>query len=159
MAHRWQTHVKNILAGLLATILSVIVLAVVLAAVLLRSKRDISIGPLYLVIPLAAFAAGYYWSFRRSSRPKAPARPSSIFSIVTKSFGVGIAAMLVAEIGYIIWIWSRIPRRPHAFVAIDPVRLSWAHWLALLVSFLAGFALAFWRAFKRRLRLTSGLAP
>lgn len=41
-------------------ILGVIIVAVILLLVLLRSNRDIAIGPVYLLVPIVSFTTGYY---------------------------------------------------------------------------------------------------
>jgi hypothetical protein len=84
---RW-TPVKSILVGLLAMVVSVIALLVILSVMVLRTKQEIPIGPVYWLIPIAAFAGGYYWSGRRSSRPKVPAKPPSNLTVIVKSMAI-----------------------------------------------------------------------
>ena len=94
---RW-IYIKSILVGFLAMVLSLIALAVVLMTIMLTFSREIPIGPVYLLIPIVTFAAGCYWSMRRSSRPKVPAKPLSQFTIIAKSVVVGITAMILSVI-------------------------------------------------------------
>jgi hypothetical protein len=149
---RW-IHIKSILVGFLAMILSVIALWVILGVIVRTSNRDIPIGPLYLLIPVVAFVAACYWSLRRSARP---AKPPSNFTIIVKSTVVGIVAMILSVIGYVVWLWLRIPRNGIAFVGFDVVSL--VNWPVLWVSFLAGFLLEYRIASKRRSTLTGGMA-
>ena len=151
-----RRHIKSILAGFLAMVLGVIVLAVILVAILAILTRDITIGPVYLLVPIVTFAAGCYWSLRRSSRPKVPAKPPSNTRIIAKSIVMGVTGMIVSLIAYLIWFSFWIPRNVHGLVSIDVVRL--VHWPVLLVIFLGGFVLGFWRASRRRSMLTGGMA-
>jgi hypothetical protein len=91
-------HIKSILVGILAMVLSVIALLVILIEITLTFKREIQVWPVYWLIPIAAFAAGCYWSLRRSTRPKVPAKPPSKVRIVVKSTAVGIMAMILSVI-------------------------------------------------------------
>ncbi len=157
MIRRW--HIKDILVGLLAMILSVITAAVILLVVLLRSHREIAIGPLYLLVPIVSLTTGCYWSLRRSSLPKIqakPAKPPSNVTIIAKSAVVGVTAIIVSVIAYLMWIWIRIPRNLHGVVGIDVRRL--VYWPVLLGVFLASFTLEYRRASRRRSMLTGGLA-
>jgi hypothetical protein len=154
MTRRW--HIKDILVGILAMLMSVIALAIVLVAVLFIYKREIAIGPVYFLIPVLAFAAGFYWSLRRSSRPKAPPKPPSNVAIIVKSSLVGVTAMIISAIAYFVWIWIRIPRQPHSFVAIDAHLLF--YWPILLGGFLAGFILEYRRVSGRHSAMTGRTA-
>ena len=136
-------------------LMSVIGSAIILVAILFISNRDIAIGPL-LLIPVIAFVAGFYWSRRRSARPKVPPKPPATITIILKSSAVGIAAMVLSVIAYFVWIWIRIPRHPHTLVAIDVHALL--YWPVLLVGFLAGFFSQYRRGSKRRSQLTGGMA-
>jgi hypothetical protein len=146
--------VKDIRAGLLAMILGVIIVAAILLAVLLRSQRELAVGPVYLLVPIVSLTSGYYWSLRRSARPKAPPKPSSNITIILKSTAVGIAAMVLSVIAYVVWM--RIPRHTHTLVAIDVHVLL--YWPVLLIGFLAGFFLEFRWTSRRRSMLTGGMA-
>jgi hypothetical protein len=132
-------------------VLGVIALLVILATIVLRSKREIPIGPLYLLIPIATFAAGCFWSLRRSARPKIPSKPLSMATIIVKSTAVGITAMILSIIGYLIWFRLRIPRDTIGFVSVDIRALF--YWPVLLVSFLLGFMLEFRWASRWRSKL------
>src|SRR5665213_2018987 len=124
---RW-THIKSILIGFLAMILSVIALAIILVTILAISKRELPIGPVHLLIPSFAFAAGCYWSLRQSPRPKALAKPSSNVTIVAKSAAVGVIAMIVSVIAFFTWILIRVPKNVHGAVGIDVLRaVSYTH--------------------------------
>jgi hypothetical protein len=149
-------HIKTILVGFLAMVLSVIALAVILVVYLVISKREIAIGPMYLLIPSGTFATGCYWSVRRSCRSKTPAKPSSNVTIIAKSAIMGVAAVIVSLTAYVVWIWLRIPQNLHGLVSIDVRRL--VHWPVLLVAFLAGFILEYRHALRRRSMLTGGMA-
>jgi hypothetical protein len=153
MIRRW--HIKDILVGLLVMILSVIVLAITLGAVLFISKREIAIGPLYLLIPIVTFIAGFYWSWRRSSRPKVPPKPPATITIIVKSTTVGFTAMIVSAIVYLMWIRFWVLRNDHGFVSIDVHALL--YWPVLLPVFLAAFFLEYRRALRRRSMLTGGM--
>jgi hypothetical protein len=147
---------KSILFGLLAMVLGVIALAIVFLVILVRiAPREISIGPVYLLVPIASFVAGYYWSVRRSSRPRGPAKPPSNVMIVAKSVAVGIVAMVASAIADILWIRLHIPRSPHVLVAINVYRV--VQLPVLVAGFLVGFLLEYWRVSRRRSRLTSGM--
>ena len=137
-------------------VLSVIALLVILATIVLSSKRETPIGPLYLLIPIVTFAAGCYWSLRRSSRPKVPAKPPSSVTVIVKSTSVGITAMILSIIGYLIWLRLRIPRDAIGFVAVDIRALL--NWPVLLVSFLSGFMLEYRIASRRRSTFDGGMA-
>jgi hypothetical protein len=148
-------HIKDIMVGLLTMILGVIIVAVILLLVLLRSHREIAVGPVYLLVPIVTFVGGFFWSGRRSSRPKAPAKPPSKATIIAKSFAVGVAAMIVSVIAYFLWIWTRIPRDVGVgFVSFDVRALL--NRPVLMVIFLAGFGVEYWRGLRRRSRMTSG---
>jgi hypothetical protein len=136
-------------------VLSVIALAVVLVTLLVISKREIAIGPVYLLIPAISFATGLCWSLRRSSRPKVPAKPPSSVTIIAKSAAVGVTAIIVSLIAYLIWIWIQLPRNVHG-LGIDVRRL--VHWPVLLGIFLAGFIMEYRHASRRRSVLTGGMA-
>ena len=153
---RW-IHIKCILVGLLAMILSVIALWVILGVIVRTSKRDIHIGPVYWLIPVVSFVAGSYWSLRRSSRLKVPAKPPSNVTIIAKSTVVGILAMILSVIGYLIWLWLRIPRNGIGVVVGIDVR-ALLYWPVLWVSFLGGFLLEYRIASRRRSTLTGGMA-
>jgi hypothetical protein len=155
MIRRW--HIKDILIGLLTMILSVIIAAVILLVVLLRAHRGIAIGPLYVLIPILTFTAGFYWSLRRSARPKVLAKPPSTVTIIVKSTTVGVTAIIISEIAYLTWIWIQIPRNLPGFVNID-VRLLVYYWPVLVGVFLAGFLFEYRRGSKRRSMLTGGMA-
>jgi len=147
---RWH-QMKSILVGFLTMVLSLIVLLVILGAIVLRTKREIPIGPFYRLIPIVSFAGGCYWSLRRSARPKVPATPPSNVTIIVKSTSVGIAAMIVAVIGYLIWLRLRIPRDTIGLVSVDIRALL--YWPVLLVSFLSGSILEYRLASRRRSKL------
>jgi hypothetical protein len=140
---------KSILFGLLAMVLGMIALAIVLLIILVRIEpRQIAIGPVYLLVPIASFVAGYYWSLRRSSRPKPPAKLPSKVTIVAKSVAVGIIAMVASMIADIVWIRLHITRPPHgAAVAIDVYRV--VRLPVLVAGFLVGFLLEYWRVSRR----------
>jgi hypothetical protein len=152
MTRRW--HIKDILVGFLAMILSLIVLAVILVTRLAISRREIPIGPAYSLIPIGTFVLGLFWSMRRSSRPKPPAKPPSYVTIIVKSTVTGVTAMILSVIAYVIWIWLRIPRSPGTFVSID-IRLL-LYWPVLLGGFLAGFIPEYRHASNRRSMLAGG---
>jgi len=149
---RWS-HIKSILVGVLAMSLSVIALWVILGAIVATSKREIPVGPIYLLIPVAAFATGCYWSLRRSARP---AKPPSNFTIIVKSTVVGILAIILSVIGYLTWFWLRIPRNEPGLVSIDVRALL--YWPVLWVSFLGGFILEYRIASRRRSTSPGGVA-
>jgi hypothetical protein len=138
----------SILAGLLAMLLSLIALAVILLIVLVRTQREIEIGSVYLVVPAVAFIAGSYWSLRRSSRPKAPAKPPSMVTMIVKSTMVGVAAVIVSVMAYLWWIWFRFARHVHGLVGINVHRM--VYWVVLSGIFLASFFLAYTRISRRR---------
>ena len=79
-----KDYLKGILVGLLMMILSLIVTPVILVTILAVSKRELAIGPLYLSIPVVTFAAGCYWSLRRSSRPQILNKPPSTVALIAK---------------------------------------------------------------------------
>jgi hypothetical protein len=153
MIRRW--HIKDILVGLLAMLMSVIALAIILVVVLFIHKREIATGPVYFLIPVLGFATGFYWSLRRSARPKTPPKRPSNFTIIVKSTAVGIAAIVLSVIAYFAWIWTRIPRD----VGVGSVSFD-VHALLprplLLTAFAAGFVLEYLRGSRRRSRLLSG---
>ena len=150
---RWSL-IKSVLVGFLAMVLSLIALWVILGAIVLRTKREIPIGPVYFLIPIVTFTAGCYWSMRRSARPKGLAKPPSNVTIILKSTAVGITAMVLSVIGYLIWLRLRIPRDTISFVSVDISALF--YWPVLLVSFLGGFLLEYRIASRQRFRLTGG---
>lgn len=150
-----RRHVKSIFVGILAMILGLIALAVVLVGIMLISHREIAVGPVYLLIPIVTFTSGCYWSLRRSSRSRAPAKPPSKAAIIAKSVMVGVTAMIVSVIAYLFWIWLRIPRNVDGLVSIDVYAL--VHWPVLLGIFLAGFILEYRHASRQRLTPTGGL--
>jgi hypothetical protein len=140
---------KSILFGLLAMVLGVIALAIVLLIILVRIEpRGIAIGPVYLLVPIASFVAGYYWSVRRSSHPRTPARPPSNVTIVAKSVAVGIVAMVLSVIADLMWIRLHIPRLPHVLVAINVYRV--VQLPVVVAGFLVGFLLEYWHVSRRR---------
>ncbi len=145
-----RLYVKSVIIGLSATILSVIVTVAALIALLVRSQHQIPVGPPYLLIPIAAFALGFYWSVRRSGRPKPPPTPPSRAVIIAKSALVGIVVVLLSDIAYIGWIWLGIPRTTGVFVSIDAFALLHRGWPWLAAAFVAGFMLQFFRASKLR---------
>jgi MFS family permease len=151
-----RDQVKCILVGFLAMLLSMIALAVILVTILANSKREIAIEPLYLLIPIVAFAAGWYWSLRHSSRPKVPAKPSSNVTVIAKSVGVGVAGMIVAVIAYVTWIWFRFPKNVQGFGFIVVNRLF--YWPVLLGVFLGGFILEYRRSSRRQSTLTGDMS-
>ena len=138
----------GILVGFLWVILSLITAAVVLVSMLTVSQKEIAIGPLYLLIPVVTFAAGCYWSLRRSSRPEIRKRPPSTVAIFAKSTVVGFTAVVVSVVAYLSWIWLRLPRTLHGTVGIDVHRL--VYWPVMMAIFLAGFSWEYRRASKRR---------
>ena len=151
---RW-IHIKSILIGLLAMVLSVIALLLILVEIMLTFKREIQLWPVYWLIPIAAFAAGCYGSLRRSARPKVPAKPPSNVRIIVKSTAMGITAMILSVIGYLIWLRLRIPRDAIGFVSVDIRALLYSP--ILLASFLGGFILEYRLASRRRFRLIGGM--
>jgi hypothetical protein len=147
MIRHW--HIKDIVVGLLVMIIGVIALAVAFPFMLLFLRRGMSIGPVYLLIPVAMFALGLYCSLRRSSRLKAPGNLPSKVAIVAKSFAVGLTAMIVTVIAYFAGIWIRIPRDVGVgFVSFDVRALL--YWPLPLVVFAAGFVLEYLRGSRRR---------
>ena len=58
------SHIKNILFGILAAILGVIALAIILVALLLITRRQIGVGPVYLLVPIVSFLGGFSTSFQ-----------------------------------------------------------------------------------------------
>jgi hypothetical protein len=155
MIRRW--HIKDILAGLLTMILNMIAVGIILLVVLLRLHREIAVGPVYLLVPIVSFTAGFYWSLRRSSQPKVPAKPPSTVTIIVKSTTVGVTAIIISEIAYLTWIWIQIPRNLPGFVNID-VRLLVYYWPVLVGVFLAGFFFEYRRGSRRRSMLTGGMS-
>jgi hypothetical protein len=156
MIRRW--HIKEILIGFLVMLLSVIIGAIILLVVLMRSNREIDVGPVYLLVPILSFTTGYYWSWRRSARPNAPPKPPSNVTIILKSTAVGIAAMVLSVIAYVLWVWMRIPRNVGVGVDFVSVGIRPLFWLVFLTIFLSGFLLEYRRGSKRRSMLTGGMA-
>jgi hypothetical protein len=151
-----RDQIKSILVGLLVMLLSVIALAVILVTILAISKQEIALGPVYLSVPIVSFVSGCYCSLRRSSRPTAPPKASSLHRIIAKSVGVGVAGMIVAVIAYFIWIWFRFPPPVQGVgVFIDVHRLF--YWPVLSGVFLVGFILEYLRSSRRRSVLTGAL--
>ncbi len=155
MIRRW--HIRDLLIGFLAMILSVIATVITLLVILLRSRQEIAIGPVYLLIPIAAFALAFYWSLRRSSRPRPPARPPSKPVAIAKSALVGILAMVGATIAYFVWIYSTIPRPVVGLVSVDVLALLHLHWPVLVPVFLGAFICQYRRA--SRLRSSVNATP
>jgi hypothetical protein len=143
-----KDYVKSVLVGLLTTILSLIASAIILVTILAASKRELSIGPLYLLIPIVTFAVGFYWSLRRSSRHQILNRPPSTVAVIAKSTAVGLTAVIVSVIAYVMWIWMRLPPTFHGSFGFDLHRLI--YWPVMLAVFLAGFLLEYRRASRRR---------
>jgi hypothetical protein len=154
MIRHW--HAKDIVVGLLVMIVGVITLAVAFPFVLLILHRGMSIGPVYLLIPVAMFVLGFYWSLRQSSRRERPIKaPSKIF-VIGKSFAAGIIAVIVSAIAYFAWIWIRLPRDMSVgFVSFDVRALL--YWPLPLAVFVAGFVLEYLRGSRRRSRLSTGV--
>jgi hypothetical protein len=146
MIRRW--YIKDILFGLLVMIIGLIASAIILATILFISKREIAIGPLYLLIPIATFIVGFYWSWRRSSRPQVPPKAPATITIIVKSTTVGFTAMIVSAILYFIWIRFWVLRNDRGFVSIDVHVLL--YWPVLVPIFLAGFLLEYRRVSRRR---------
>jgi hypothetical protein len=149
-----RKHVRSILVGFLAMLLSLIALAVILLVALVRTQREIAIGPVYLLVPALPFATGCYWSLRRSSRPQVPAKPPSTFAIIVKSSMAGVAMVIVSVIAYMWWTWFRFARNTRGLVGIDVYRLI--HWPVFLGLLVAGFILEYRRASRRRSMLMGG---
>jgi hypothetical protein len=152
-----RRQIKSVLVGFLAMVLSVLALAVILVTVLVISKRELAIGPGYLLVPAVAFVAGCYWSLRRSSRPQVPVKPPSMVTIIVKSFVAGVSTVIFSVIAYMWWIWVRLPRDTYGLVGIDVHRLI--YWPVLSCVFLAGFISEYRRASKRRSTFTGGVTP
>jgi hypothetical protein len=124
---------------------------VVLVTVIALSKREIEVGPVYLLIPISAFGAGCYWSLRRSSRPKDLAKPPSIVLVVVKSATVGILAVILSLIAYVTTIWALFLRKINGHGSIGFVVVG-RYWWAMAAIFLAAFVLEYRRASKSRSR-------
>lgn len=152
-----KDYFRGILVGFLMMIVSLIGTAIILVSVLAVSQKEFAIGPLYLSIPILTFAAGCYWSLRRSSRPQILNRPPSTVAVFAKSTGVGLTAVLISLIAYVVWIWIRLPRDFHGLIGIDIRRLIF--WPVLLAIFLAGFLLTYRRSSRRRSMWTGGMLP
>jgi hypothetical protein len=152
---RW-IHIKSILVGFLAMVLSLIALWVILGVIVRTSKRDIPIGPVYLLIPILTFPAGCYWSLRRSSRAKVPAKPPSNVTIIVKSTALGITAMIGSVIAYLIGFWLSTRRDGIALVSFDVVSII--HRPVLVGVFLVGFGLEYRIVSRRRSTFTGGVA-
>lgn len=152
-----RRHIKSILVGILAMILGLIALAEVLVGIMLISHREIAVGPVYLLIPIVTFTSGCYWSLRRSSQSRAPAKLPSKATIIAKSVMVGVTAMIVSVPAYLFWILLREPRNIDGAVGIDVLSVIHWNWPVLLGIFLAGFILEYRHASRRRLTPTERL--
>jgi hypothetical protein len=134
-----KDYLKGILVGFLTMVLSLIATAVILVTILAISKRELAIGPLYLLIPVATFATGCYLSLRYSSRSRILNKPPSTVAVIAKSTAVGFTAAFISLILFFMWVWHRLPL-PLDFngtVGIDVHRL--VYWPVMLAVFLAGF--------------------
>jgi hypothetical protein len=139
-----KDYVKSVLIGLLTMIVGLLATAVILVTVLAVSQREIPVGPVYLVIPISTFAAGCYWSLRRSSRPKALAQPPSKVAVIAKSTAAGIA-VVVSLIVYVTAIWFFFLRKIQGAVGV----MVGPYWPVMVAIFVAAFLLEYRRASRR----------
>lgn len=148
-----KDYAKGIVVGFLWMILSLIATAIILVTILAASKRELAIGPLYLLIPILSFTAGGWLSLRRSARPRIFDKPASTAEVIVKSTAVGFTAVLVSVIAYVFSIWVRLPPTFDGTVGIDVHRL--VYWPVMLAVFLAGFYWKYRRATRRGAMLAS----
>jgi hypothetical protein len=139
-----RDYAKAVLFGLATMIVSLIATVVILVTVLVITRREIPVGPLYLLISISTFAAGCYWSLRRASLPKPPPKPPSTVAVVAKSAAAGLTAVLLSLIAYMTASWFVFARKTHVSIGIDIHRA--VYWLAMLAIFLAAFLLEYRRA-------------